>query len=818
MNISQANEGNNVVLAHVWTGGIVLLTERLEVITVEGVGGRRERCRSRTTLPQELFDNPPRAMAVLQPELMRDVAEDCVVALAHWDQGGVVRVCSNGSITSHVPPPVAVDGEQPVQVKPSMFLKAHPTRELLVSYTTDAKVVVSSADFEAVLYILDVGNSIFSPKILRLPKPFAVDWCGRESISACLVFSKDDARALQLSLSVPSNTAVAVVASVNDANGLMSKVIRGERLTHDPWAVETEVLGLENEVVSAVCEVDGLRVVCESASFLIRPTPDSIRSIFGLASCSPAALLYEAVESVACGGVSEVNTDESIQGLAESDEISAAVNDCMDAAEYVLDAEEAQLLIYIAAYGKRFFPLTAGGDEDSNRLELSKRLKDTSLLCRVCAFLRDSNKCFITPKQLRVLTPVRLLNRLLFLRQFHVAYKLSTIIGVSPAYIVAQWAKMKIQTGSDYSDEALLDSIQAKVVTLPAHHRQKMQFSTIAAFAVKSNRLQLAKALASLDASLPRQVLLLLQLKDYAAAISKVCSDETHDTDLLAFVLLFCSKKVRIGEVSLIALHQAVKNHAKARALLALVWKEQRPVQLEQLFKHLEMFKQHGLLFQEAACLHLDSYDRKAKLVALALQSLKRGDDKGLYKICAEQARLWEMQHDVADSLVGTSLADTILDCFKRKQDEVAEQFFTEFKMKPALFRRIQLRGLCFLRAWDRIDDLSKDKAVLRVISLADFAQVCMDEGNQIEAVKYLLRMDDCADKATMLLELRMWSDSSDAAFNIKDVSTLHLILATCTDEAICSQVSQRINLLQEQGEQSSSALRVADLRQCAQQ
>lgn len=806
-----ASESNAVVLAHVWAGGVVVLTEGLELLAV---GEEGQQVRSRTALPRDLFSNPPRAMAVLQPEVMRGAADGCVVALAHWEQGGVVRVSGSGSITSHVPAPLRVAGDQPVHVKPSVFLRAHPTREVLLSYTTDSKVVVASADFESILYVLDAGRELFSARMLRLPMPVAVEWCGADSLAAVMVFSQADAATMKPALS----GAAAAVVGVKEAHALMGKLIRGEALTHDPGEVETQTFALQSQVVAAVCEVDGLRVVCSHASFLIRPTPPSIRSIFGLASCSPAALLYEAVESVACGGVAEVNTDESIQGLAESDEIAAAVDDCLNAAEHVLGADEAQLLIYIAAYGKRFFPLTHAGAESVERLELSKRLRDTSLLCRICAFLRNSNKCFITPKQLRVLTPPRLLNRLLSLQHFGVAFKLCTLIGASPAYVVEQWAKMKIQAGTHLSDQALLDAIHARTDALPFYHRDRMRHASVAAFAVRCGRPLLAKALISKDSSLPSQVLLLLQLQDYEAAIATACADETHDTDLLSYVLLFCAKKVHSGALSLASLHEAVRAQPKARAVLACIWKEQRPGYLEEMLKQLGIFKQHGLLLQEAACLQVESYDRKAKLLALAIQSLKRGEDKGVYKICLEQQRLWEMQHDVADSLVGTSLADTVLDCFKRKQDELAEQFSVEFKMKPALYRRIQLRGLCFLRAWERIDDLSKDKAVLRVISLADFAQVCVDQGNQIEAVKYLLRMDDCAEKATMLLELKMWSDASDTAFNIKDVSILHLILATCTDKDVRANVLKRVDELQAQAAPISSASRVAEIRQCAQQ
>ena len=112
----------------------------------------------------------------------------------------------------------------------------------------------------------------------------------------------------------------------------------------------------------------------------------------------------------------------------------------------------------------------------------------------------------------------------------------------------------------------------------------------------------------------------------------------------------------------------------------------------------------------------------------------------------ADQMRLMEMQEEMEPRLVGLSLAATITDCFRHREEylhEWAGRLRRAFKMKDAVFWKLQVAAVASKKAWGDLELLSQQKKLLKGVGLSFFAEMCDKHGNAEEAMKYQARMSE---------------------------------------------------------------------------
>ena len=156
-----------------------------------------------------------------------------------------------------------------------------------------------------------------------------------------------------------------------------------EVCVHNPADAEAARFVLGDMVLATTYEVDGVRIVGYARCSLARQVPAAVESIFGLASFSPAAMLFEATSALALIENSssseeydrdvDANADDSIQAIASTNDVVNAVSECLEVAEHFLRAQYQQVLLYVASYGKRFVPLSTDGESMAARRELADR-------------------------------------------------------------------------------------------------------------------------------------------------------------------------------------------------------------------------------------------------------------------------------------------------------------------------------------------------------------------------------------------------------------------------------------------------------------
>eukprot|EP00511_Aplanochytrium_stocchinoi_P005481 CAMPEP_0204842700 /NCGR_PEP_ID=MMETSP1346-20131115/47547_1 /ASSEMBLY_ACC=CAM_ASM_000771 /TAXON_ID=215587 /ORGANISM="Aplanochytrium stocchinoi, Strain GSBS06" /LENGTH=382 /DNA_ID=CAMNT_0051981715 /DNA_START=80 /DNA_END=1228 /DNA_ORIENTATION=+ len=344
-------------------------------------------------------------------------------------------------------------------------------------------------------------------------------------------------------------------------------------------------------------------------------------------------------------------------------------------------------------------------------------------------------------------------------------------------------------------------AICSRIKTVAGSNKNSGNFpyATVAACAASSGRMKVALQLGQLERDHSSKVLLLLKISEYERAIKQISMQPDCDPDLFAYVLVHCVRMVNNNHWKGEELFRSCQSFPRFKDLLVSYLRGNDPKLYGSLLKYQKMYKQRALLLAEAACMTLENFREKMRLLAGSTAELEKASKISLCKLSLEQARLWEMQHSVADSLVGTSLSHTVLDCFKRNNENLAETFSKEFKMKPKTYRRIQLNGLAFCKNWSRMRELSEDKQVMRYLTLLDFAHACVKNSNDEEAVGYVERLDDCEDKAYMLMRLKRYSESLECAYAIGDIAILLAIKSSSAEGFIVEKASKRLEMLLEQ-------------------
>ena len=446
------------------------------------------------------------------------------------------------------------------------------------------------------------------------------------------------------------------------------------------------------------------------------------------------------------------------------------------------------------------------GKTAEHRRKVALKFVESCQLCKLCALAAKDGSILITPLQLRVLTPKVLVNILLYQHSFFLASKIARMVGVPRDKILLHWALAKAENVSpDISDDQLYTQISTKIkddALEPVH----FPYATVAACAASNGRMKLALHLAQQERNNASKTLLLLKLNEYEKALNQVTVTPDCDPDLFAYTLMHCITAVQCQVWNQDDLFRVCASLPRMRQFLINHLRESDPKLFGLFMKTQQMHNLRAKLYAEAACMTLQDFREKMRLLAASAAEFEKANNTSKCKLSLEQAKLWEMQHSVADSLVGTSLHHTILDCFKRNNEELAEKFKKEFKLKEATYRRLQLNGLAFCKNWPKMEELSRDKNVLKHLSLMDFAQACFDTNDETEGIHYVERLPDSGDKAFTLLRLKHYSEALECAFNIGNVGILMAIKSSCDDSNVIRKVNDRIAVLSEQDSEMSDS------------
>jgi hypothetical protein len=266
----------------------------------------------------------------------------------------------------------------------------------------------------------------------------------------------------------------------------------------------------------------------------------------------------------------------------------------------------------------------------------------------------------------------------------------------------------------------------------------RFPFAAWAACAASVGRKRLAFELCLLEPRLSLQVVQLLSMREWDRGMRLVNEAPGCDPKLQMYAALYCLALAKAGRIPHDLLALLFAKFACLKRCLTWILREQDPKLLGDLLLADGVgggaFEHAMLLCEEATTQggvdtgggRLGGLAESAPVLKRAAATLSKSGSRFHASVVQDQSKLLEMQHAVSDSLQGRSLADTVLDCFRRGNEELADKFRLEFKMRPTLFFAIKLKGLVARHAWPEVRNMAASKDVAKVLAQTDFAEACL--------------------------------------------------------------------------------------------
>jgi len=517
-------------------------------------------------------------------------------------------------------------------------------------------------------------------------------------------------------------------------------------------------------------EVDGLRIIETSKTSFLQKVPGPLQEIFGIGSIGPAEEVYSSYQNFQRGSLM------SLKKIRELPNLAAAVETCLKAASFEFDTSVQGQLLKAASYGKSFAQCK-GFSHD--------KFANTCKTLRVLNAVRKPKIGMpLTFTQFLTLTPHGLISHLIARHHHYLALKMCEYLALpdEKTRVLLHWACSKVL--QDEPAEEILRSIEEKL----SSKKDNVSFAAIAATAFRNSKRSLAIELLRNEPMAGEQVPLLLKMNQQDAALTKAI--ESGETDLIYLVVLEM-KQVRDAD----GLSKVMDNpqFAIAKNLLISYCKEQDIDFLKTMYEVLQAFKDAADMFVLQS-FKVHDLPTKRKLLARAKDLFSR--DKMSYedaKATDNQRRLIDLQHELNDLIgkpifSGFSISDTIYQLIFLSSQypdllKKAVSIKKEFKVSDKRFWWIKIRALAKSQRWEALERFAQAKKP--PIGYRPFVEVCLDNGNEEEAKKYIPLVSEAFAKVELYCHpmIQNYEAAIQTAVAKKDVDQLKFIYSKCPDD-----------------------------------
>lgn len=517
-------------------------------------------------------------------------------------------------------------------------------------------------------------------------------------------------------------------------------------------------------------EIDGVRVIETGKTSFLQEVPKPLQDIFGIGAISSAEEVYSSYQNYQSGGMIQLKNIRDLPDLRE------AVDTCLKAAACEFNQQTQRELLKAANFGKSFQQCQKFNHD---------RFVETCKNLRVLNAVRSPKYGIpLTFQQFIELKPKGLIKRLIARQQHYFAMKICEYLSLDDekTNILLNWAQAKVLQ-EDISEEEILQSIKTKL----SDYKGVVSFAAIAAVAFRNSKESLAIDLLKLEPMSGEQVPLLLKMKKYETALERAI--DSGETDLVYLVLLEMKQS---QDKSGLARIMENSHFSVARNLLISFLKEQNIDFLKTMFEVLQDYREEGNLHAFQSFQTHDSHE-KSKLLFQSIDFLGRDKNSADDKLIVEnQRKLLRIQREL-DDIVGKeiftdlSLSDTIYQLI-RFSDQYAqlrqstESLKKEFKMNDSNFAWIKVRALSKSQRWGELYDFASKKSP---IGYRPFAEACLENGNESEALKYIALVSDISDKIELYCHpsIANYEAAIQIAHAKKDPELLRSILLKSPEE-----------------------------------
>jgi len=555
--------------------------------------------------------------------------------------------------------------------------------------------------------------------------------------------------------------------------------------------------------VHVIQEVDSLRIISPTQVELLQRIDPSTEAVFRIGSFSPAAMLFDVVDAIACH---DPRADENLRTIKEDGVLAQGVLTCIRAAAAEFDLTRQKSLLKAASVGKTFC------DKDRDKRECGTAFLLACNALRTLNVVRHHSVAFLlTINQFRELTPKGLVNRLLSQRMHLLALKISTYLRLPLSckqYILTHWASCKVQSDANVEEQYTFNAIQTKLSPVPG-----MKYDKLSILALSSGKKHLASLLAHAEPVSLRRILRLLVLREDINALAY--SIHSHDGNLILFCILYMwpNSPYSSGAITTPCATTAEKDTLIQLQATFFQTVAKFPIARDTLVRYCQATKNRGTLrafldhlrkpLHIARLLVEEAYDsdtmekRVAKLGAAT--SMYNSDSQASFyaNITVDQIRLLQHQKELESTtgrkcFVDNSLFDTIFNCLILELDKKALLLKDEFKGSESMFYHIKIKALTQRGDWSKLRILATEKRL--PVSFLVFAEACMEAGNLQEARYFALLVKDEEDRLEAFLKTKSWDSAIGLAVQLKDLTTLQLIHNNCDDSELQLSIMQHVH------------------------
>ncbi|KAJ2778294.1 Vacuolar protein [Coemansia javaensis] len=530
-----------------------------------------------------------------------------------------------------------------------------------------------------------------------------------------------------------------------------------------------DVLALPHDApVHLVQELDGVRMFNGSVHESLARVGDDALSVFQIGSTSPAALLYDATDSMRDHAS---HADEIVRSIRS--DMPQAVDTCIAAAGAEPAVELQQQLLRAASLGKAFLPAFNG----DKLADMCRSLRVINALAAYAVGIPVSLTQFQSlPLEEWV---ARLLNRNLHRLALHVC----RYMAAPSAQVYVHWACAKIRASTTLDDDALYrllrDRLRAEVPS----------YVDIAEVANRCGYRRLAIRLLHHEPRAASQVPLLLSMGQDAAAMHAAV--RSGDADLVYFVIFHLFKALPLGDFFL-----AIGRTPVAGRLFERYCTQVGAPVLEDYYFQNDSFARSAHLVIAEALAERDPARIVASLKA-ALKMLHRDKTRALEAAALDQqVRLVQVQQQLGAECAGATLNETLARCLADGDYARANKLRSEFRVPERRFAWIRLRALVARRDWPELARMANARK--SPIGYRPFADECIAALQFQEAAKYIPRCDP-HDHAPLFLRIGFYREAADAAAKARDLDMLRQVHAAVRDLALQHHIAQMIEQLARQ-------------------
>ncbi|KAJ2371535.1 Vacuolar protein [Coemansia sp. RSA 2607] len=531
--------------------------------------------------------------------------------------------------------------------------------------------------------------------------------------------------------------------------------------------------------VHLVQELDGVRMFnAMEHSFLSKVGSDSM-NVFQIGSTAPAALLYDALDSMRSHSA---RADEIVRSIG--DDMTQAVDACIAAAGVEPLVEYQQSLLRAASLGKSFLAMYNG----DKLVDMCRQLRVINALTAYDVGLP------VSLMQFQSLPFEDWVQRLLSRNHHQLALRICRYLDQPVDQVYIHWACAKIHASTTLDDDALYRVLRARFEQLQPNGVSS--YVDIAEVANACGYQRLAIRLLQHEPRASNQVPLLISMGQDEAAMAAAI--RSSDADLVYFVIFHLFKALPLGEF-----FQTISRSRVASQLFEKYCTDQGAPVLEDYYYQEDAFAKSARLIIKDNLAERDV----GKLIANLKVALKiLHNDKAAAteaRAVDSQISLLQAQHQLeretpGHTFVGLPLNQTLAQCLVLGNYSRAGKLRTEFKVPERRYYWIKLRALVQRRDWVELARLANAKK--SPIGYRPFVDECILALQYQEAAKYITRCESPTERAQLYLKIGFYHEAVFAASQARDIDLLRQIHAAAQDPTLQHDISQMIDQMSAHG------------------